>query len=212
MAGFFVLALIAMIQAFQGKRFKIPVLGDFAEKQAGASKARGRLNRCLYRRRCLSVAAFCFARLLFWRASSLWAKAWRLPVSGSSSSTKRELELALLGEDAVEDHLDAVAGAEAAAGALAHDFVRVFAPGVAVAAQGVDGDEALDEEIGELDEEAVFGGVEDKRGKLVADAVLHEADLLPLDQLALGFGGAALGLAGFVGDLGEFGLGDGGCR
>ena len=28
------LALIAMIQAFQGKRFKIPVLGDFAEKQA----------------------------------------------------------------------------------------------------------------------------------------------------------------------------------
>ncbi len=33
--GFLVLALIAMIQAFQGKRFKIPVLGDFAEKQAG---------------------------------------------------------------------------------------------------------------------------------------------------------------------------------
>jgi uncharacterized membrane protein len=26
--------LIAMIQAFQGKRFKIPIMGDFAEKQA----------------------------------------------------------------------------------------------------------------------------------------------------------------------------------
>lgn len=33
--GIFILALIAMIQAFQGKRFKIPVVGDFAEKQAG---------------------------------------------------------------------------------------------------------------------------------------------------------------------------------
>jgi uncharacterized membrane protein len=34
--GFFILWLITMIQAFQGKRFKIPVLGAFAEKQAGA--------------------------------------------------------------------------------------------------------------------------------------------------------------------------------
>ena len=34
--GIFILWLIVMIQAFQGKRFKIPVLGDFAEKQAGA--------------------------------------------------------------------------------------------------------------------------------------------------------------------------------
>ena len=122
---------------------------------------------------------------------------------------QRELQLAFLGEDAVENHLDAVAGAETAAGALADDLVCVFAPGEAVAAQGVDGDEALDEEIGELDEEAVFGGVEHQGGKLVADAVLHEANLLPLDQLALGLGGAALGLAGFFGDLGEFGLGDG---
>ena len=31
-----ILWLITMIQAFQGKRFKIPVLGNFAEKQAGA--------------------------------------------------------------------------------------------------------------------------------------------------------------------------------
>jgi uncharacterized membrane protein len=33
--AFLIVVLIAMIQAFQGKRFKIPVLGDFAEKQAG---------------------------------------------------------------------------------------------------------------------------------------------------------------------------------
>lgn len=34
--GFFILWLIVMIQAFQGKRFKIPVLGAYAEKQAGS--------------------------------------------------------------------------------------------------------------------------------------------------------------------------------
>ncbi len=32
---FLILWLITMIQAFQGKRFKIPVIGDFAAKQAG---------------------------------------------------------------------------------------------------------------------------------------------------------------------------------
>ncbi|MGO8757572.1 MAG: DUF4870 domain-containing protein [Terracidiphilus sp.] len=34
--GFFILWLIVMIQAFQGKKFVIPVLGPLAEKQAGA--------------------------------------------------------------------------------------------------------------------------------------------------------------------------------
>jgi uncharacterized membrane protein len=34
--GFFILWLITMINAFNGKRFKIPVIGDFAEKQAGS--------------------------------------------------------------------------------------------------------------------------------------------------------------------------------
>jgi uncharacterized membrane protein len=33
--GFFVLWLITILQAFQGKRFRIPVLAQFAEKQAG---------------------------------------------------------------------------------------------------------------------------------------------------------------------------------
>lgn len=33
--GFFVLWLITIVQAFQGKRFVIPVLGAYAEKQAG---------------------------------------------------------------------------------------------------------------------------------------------------------------------------------
>lgn len=34
--GFFILWLIVMIQAFSGKRFKVPLVGDFAEKQANA--------------------------------------------------------------------------------------------------------------------------------------------------------------------------------
>lgn len=33
--GFFILWLIVMIQAFQGKRFSIPLIGGFAAKQAG---------------------------------------------------------------------------------------------------------------------------------------------------------------------------------
>lgn len=32
--AFFIIWLIAMIQAFNGKRFKLPIIGDFAEKQA----------------------------------------------------------------------------------------------------------------------------------------------------------------------------------
>lgn len=31
---FFVLWIVVLIQAFNGKKFKIPVIGDFAEKQA----------------------------------------------------------------------------------------------------------------------------------------------------------------------------------
>ncbi len=34
--AFFILWLIVMIKAFNGQRFKIPVVGDFAEKQANS--------------------------------------------------------------------------------------------------------------------------------------------------------------------------------
>jgi len=34
--GFFILWLIVMIKAFNGQLFKIPVIGDFAEKQANS--------------------------------------------------------------------------------------------------------------------------------------------------------------------------------
>ena len=32
--GFFILWIIVMINAFNGKRFKVPIVGDFAEQQA----------------------------------------------------------------------------------------------------------------------------------------------------------------------------------
>jgi uncharacterized membrane protein len=34
--GFFILWLIVMIQAFNGKQFKLPIIGDLAEKQANS--------------------------------------------------------------------------------------------------------------------------------------------------------------------------------
>jgi len=34
--AFFILWIVVMIQAFNGKRFKIPVVGDLAEKQANS--------------------------------------------------------------------------------------------------------------------------------------------------------------------------------
>jgi uncharacterized membrane protein len=32
--GFFILWIVVLIKAFNGQRFKVPVVGDFAEKQA----------------------------------------------------------------------------------------------------------------------------------------------------------------------------------
>jgi uncharacterized membrane protein len=34
--GFLILWIIVMINAFNGKRFKVPIIGDFAEKQANS--------------------------------------------------------------------------------------------------------------------------------------------------------------------------------
>ena len=84
-----------------------------------------------------------------------------------------------------------------------HDLARVLAKSVVVALQAHDGHQALDEEAVELDKAAVLGHAQDHGVKVVADAVLHEFDLLPLHQLALGVVGAALRLAGFIGNLGE---------
>ena len=65
-------------------------------------------------------------------------------------------------------------------------------------------DEALDEEVVEFHEKAVLGAGQDGRLEVFADTILHELDLLPLHQFALGVVGATLGLRGFERYGGEF--------
>src|ERR1035437_9134147 len=60
---------------------------------------------------------------------------------GNALFHNRELQLALLRQDAVQNLLHAVAGAEAASGAFADNLVRVLAPGVAVAGERIDGNQ-----------------------------------------------------------------------
>ena len=58
--------------------------------------------------------------------------------------------------------------------------------------------------IGQLHEEAELGDADDQAVEVFAHTVLHEFDFLPLHQFAFGFVGAALGLAGFFGDVVKF--------
>src|SRR6185437_376670 len=60
----------------------------------------------------------------------------------------------------------------------------------------------------QLDEKAKLGDADDQRVKVLPHALLHEFELLPFHELALGFGGRALGLAGAFSDLMEFGFRD----
>ena len=76
--------------------------------------------------------------------------------------------------------------------------------GVAIVIKRVERDQTLDEEIGEFHEEAELGYADDEAIEVFSDAALHEFHFLPLHQTALGFIGAALGLAGFVGYGVEF--------
>jgi len=66
------------------------------------------------------------------------------------------------------------------------------------------GTRPFDEQVGEFDEEAELGDAGDQAVEVFAHAVLHELDLLPLHEFALGFVGATLGVAGFLGDVVEF--------
>ena len=90
--------------------------------------------------------------------------------------------------------------------AAADDLAGVYAIGIVVVAQRVEGHEAFDEEIVELDEEAVFGRIENHRVEVFSDAITHELDFFPLDELAFGLCGAALGLAGLLGETTNPGL------
>src|SRR2546423_8605242 len=112
-----------------------------------------------------------------------------------------ELDLVLHVVDAVHKHAHFLAEGVFASPPLARDLLGVLAVSVAVVRHRRERHEAFDEHIEQLDEEAELGHADDQSLELFADAIAHELDLLPLHQLALGVVGAALGLAGFVGDL-----------
>src|ERR1035437_2081550 len=110
-----------------------------------------------------------------------------------------ELQLAFIAVHAVQDDAHLVADGPFAARAFAHHLADVLLISVLVAGQGVDGHQAFDEQVRQFHKEAVLGGGDDQRGEILADAVGHELDLLPLDEFALGVGGAAFGLRALVG-------------
>src|ERR1035441_610775 len=73
----------------------------------------------------------------------------------------RKLQLALVSVHAVEEHAYAIADGKLAARALAHNLANVLLISVLVAGQRVDGDQPFDEQVGQLHEEAVFGGADE---------------------------------------------------
>ena len=58
--------------------------------------------------------------------------------------------------------------------------------------EALDGHQALDKKISQLDEQAVLRSAQNHSAEVFADAVAHKLRLLPHDQFALGIGGAAL--------------------
>src|ERR1039458_1094087 len=120
-----------------------------------------------------------------------------LPSQNQPLLNNRELQSSFLRQNAIKDHLQPVSCAESAARALSNHFVRVFTPCVAVVAHRIDGYQSFDEHISQFNKQAKLRGVQHQRGKLLADPVFHEANLLPLDQFALGLICSSFG--GFLG-------------
>ena len=97
--------------------------------------------------------------------------------------------------------LHAVAQPVDLAGVFAAEHVRPFDEPVVVVGHRRDVHQALDEVLDELDVEPEGADAGDVAFELVADLVRHEADLLPLHELALGIVGAALPLGRVAGDV-----------
>src|SRR5579875_2412681 len=107
---------------------------------------------------------------------------------------------------AVEDDADLLAKGELASPALADDLPCVFAIRVEVAvhlAETLDGYQALDKKVIQLDEEAVPGWRQDQCVEVLTDAVLHKLDLFPLNQFAFGIGSAAFCFTALLRNAGQ---------
>ena len=114
-----------------------------------------------------------------------------------------EIDLAALHVDL--DDLDAHLVAEPVdlAGVLAVQDVRLLDEAVVVVGHRRDVHHAFDEVLDQLDVQAEGADAGDVALELVADLVRHEADLLPLHQLALGVGGPTFALGGVARHLGQ---------
>src|SRR5580692_5278895 len=88
-----------------------------------------------------------------------------------------ELQLLFDAVHAVQANLDAVADGKLAAVAFADDLAGILVVVVAVSRQSVQGHQAFDEHLFQLDEEAEAGGGNDQGREFVAHTVHHELDL-----------------------------------
>src|SRR6266536_1625815 len=91
-----------------------------------------------------------------WRSPAP-SRGWRLRLLFHN----RELNLLLHRIDPVHQHPHAIAHAIGLARALADDLARRFVVSVAVVGERREGHEALDEEVGQLHEEAELGHADD---------------------------------------------------
>ena len=112
-----------------------------------------------------------------------------------------ELDFALHVVNAVNDHADFVADGVRFLASGADDLASIFVVGVIVVGQGVERYKAFDKQLRQLHEEAEFGDADDEAVKVLTHALLHEFELLPFQQFALGLSGGALSLAGAFGNL-----------
>ena len=116
----------------------------------------------------------------------------------------RELDFLFTGSMRSTKHANSLSKAVSLARVLADDLARVLVVAVIVVGERVERDQAFDEQVGKFDEEAELGDAGDQAVEVFAHAVLHELDLLPFHEFALGLVGAALGVTGLFGDVVEF--------
>src|SRR5215468_9502995 len=85
-----------------------------------------------------------------------------------------ELNFLLDWVDPVYQHAHPVAQTVGLAPALADDFARVFVKRIVVVRECVEGNQAFDEQVRQLDKESEFGDADDEAVEVFADARLHE--------------------------------------